>query len=397
MNLLFPTRRTSFGFLLLILAAVAYFPVAAQPCHMRISLLTCGRGEDLYATFGHSAVRVIDSSDGADYVFNYGTFDVSTPHFYWKFVRGRLMYSLSVSDFPSFMEEYHEDKREVTEQVLNLSCGEKEAIWQFLRYNYLPENRYYKYDFLFDNCSTRIRDIIGRMFGPAWKVADIVPEKGLSFRSIINRYLRTKPWERLGIDLMFGASTDAAMSSRQIMFLPRYLEEGFDSSRVNGKPLVAAKQVVYDPGPRPAATFPFYLHPLFWLTLLGAFIILLTFKHSWRVSRALLPWIDRFLFFFTGLLGVFLLFMWFGTDHRVCRWNYNLLWAFPFNLVFSFFLHRKTQGVSRYALLVILLNLFLLLGWFELPQQVPLAVLPLMAALVVRAWSLFGTSGLKLA
>lgn len=295
------------------------------------------------------------------------------------------------------MEEYHEEKRKVTEQVLNLSCAEKEAIWQFLRYNYLPENRYYKYDFLFDNCSTRIRDIIRRIFGPAWKVKDIVPEKGLSFRSIINHYLRTKPWERLGINLMFGTSTDAAMTRSEIMFLPRYLEEGFDSSTVQGRPLVQEKRVVYDPGPRPPETYPFYLHPLFWLTLLGAFIIVLTFRPSWKMARVLLPWIDRFLFFLTGVLGVFLLFMWLGTDHRVCRWNYNLLWAFPFNLVFSFFLHRRTPGVKKYALLVILLNLFLLLGWFELPQQLPLAVLPLLAALVVRSWSIFSRQGTRLA
>jgi hypothetical protein len=102
------------------------------------------------------------------------------------------------------------------------------------------------------------------------------------------------------------------------------------------------------------------------------------------------------LFFLTGLLGIFLLFMWFGTDHRVCRWNYNLLWAFPFNLIFSFFVQRDTRGVKRYATLVIVLNLFLLLGWFVMPQQLPLAVIPLVAALVVRAWHILSRPRLKL-
>src|SRR5690606_5550069 len=139
-------------------------------------------GDDLYATFGHSAVRVTDSSAGIDYVFNYGTFDFDTPHFYWKFVRGKLMYSLSAMDFPTFMQAYREEGRSVTEQVLNLSCPEKEMIWQFLQQNYLPENRDYKYDFLYDNCSTRIRDIFDKIFGPGWVVSNIIPEKGLTFR-----------------------------------------------------------------------------------------------------------------------------------------------------------------------------------------------------------------------
>lgn len=93
---------------------------------LRISLLTCGPGNDLYTTFGHTAVRVIDSS-GGDYVFNYGTFDFSTPHFYWKFTRGHLMYFLAVQNFPDFMQEYEEEHRKVTEQVLNLSEAEKQV------------------------------------------------------------------------------------------------------------------------------------------------------------------------------------------------------------------------------------------------------------------------------
>ncbi|HEX5555801.1 MAG TPA: DUF4105 domain-containing protein [Chitinophagaceae bacterium] len=397
MNSFFAAYRKCFFTLLFgVCLITGYHQVAAQSCHLRISLLTCGSGEDLYATFGHSAVRVIDSVNGGDYVFNYGTFDVDTPHFYWKFMRGRLMYSLSVSDFPDFMVEYHAEKRTVTEQVLNLSCQDKEMIWQFLRVNYMPQNRYYKYDFLFDNCSTRIRNIFTRIFGPGWKVADIVPRKDLSFRELINSYLGQKPWERLGINLMFGKSTDRAMTRQEIMFLPRYLETGLDSSLINGKPLVKSSRLIYDPGPQPEEHDPFYLHPLFWLTLLSALIIILSFNTQWRAAGALMPWIDRFLFFLTGLLGIFLLFMWFGTDHRVCRWNYNLLWAFPFNLIFSFFVQRDTRGVKRYATLVIVLNLFLLLGWFVMPQQLPLAVIPLVAALVVRAWHILSRPRLKL-
>lgn len=367
----------------------------AQTCHLRISLITVSPGSDLYATFGHSAIRVIDSINGGDYVFNYGTFNFDTPYFYWKFTRGKLMYSLSVWDYSSFMTEYHEEKRKVWEQVLELSCADKEMIWQFLRNNYLPQNRDYKYDFLFDNCSTRIRDIFVRIFGPGWQVANIVPRQALSFREIINHYLKNKPWEKLGINLMFGKLTDDTVNRMQIMFLPDYLMKGIGNSKVNGRSLVKKELVLYDPGPVVNPSYPFYLYPVFLFSLLAVFIILLSFNQQWPLSRAVLPWIDRCMFFLSGLLGFFLLFMWFGTDHQVCRWNFNLLWALPFNLIFSFYLHKNSRGVKSYASLVILLNFILLIGWFVLPQQLPLAVIPLLSILVVRAWHILAQTTMR--
>jgi hypothetical protein len=376
-------------------------PATAQPpkagCDLQISLLTCDTGQDLYAAFGHSALRIRDGQ-GDDYVFNYGTFDTDTPHFYWKFTRGRLLYSLSVSDFQTFMLEYRYEKRKVTEQLLQLSCAEKQAIWDFLRTNYAPENRYYKYDFLYDNCSTRIRDIFTRVLGAPWKVPEIVPEPGLSFREIINRYLKEKPWEKLGINLMFGPRTDGAMTSDQIMFLPDYLEEGLGRSTYQGQPLVTSTRVVYDPGPQPIKPYPFYLHPLAWMILLAIFVLGVSFSRPTHGTQRLAGWIDRCLFFLTGLLGCFLLFMWWGTDHRVCAWNMNLLWAFPLNLPFSFYAYKATRSVRRYSLWVFLANILLLLGWFVFPQQLPLEALPWVAMLAARAWRIFsrGTRSLHL-
>lgn len=392
----FEYRKWLFAFLLTAVSLSFGRSSQAQSCHLRVSLITIGVGDDLYATFGHSAVRVLDSSTGGDYVFNYGTFDFDTPHFYWKFVRGKLMYSLSAMDFSPFMEAYREEKRSVTEQVLNLTCDEKRMIWEFLQNNYRPENRDYKYDFLYDNCSTRIRDIFSRIFGPGMATSNIIPEEGLTFREIINAYLKNKPWERLGINIMFGKSTDKAMTNQQIMFLPDYLMKGADSSRINGKPFVAKKMVLYEPQNALQTGYPFYLHPLLWLSLMAIIVIILSFNGQWGFSRIFLPWIDRCLFFLTGTLGLFLLFMWFGTDHKVCAWNYNLLWAFPFNVVFSFYLPRNTRVVKRYASLVIALNLFLLLGWAVLPQKLLPEFIPVLAMLIVRAWHILSRSQMRL-
>lgn len=359
---------------------------------LQISLITCGPGEDLYSTFGHSAVRVQDYTTGGDYVFNYGTFDFSTPHFYLKFVRGRLMYFLSVQNFKDFIGVYVAENRKVTEQVLQLSPTEKEAVFQFLQHNYQPTNRYYKYDFLFDNCSTRIRDIFTKLFGKDnLEVTDIIPEEDLTFRQIIDSYLRKSPWERLGINLMFGKKADQQMTNMQIMFLPYYLMEGMDHATLNGKPLVENTATLYTPTPHPESVYPFYKYPLFWFSLGAVFIVLLSFSKS-AFSRLLLPWVDRCLFFLTGLLGCFLVFMWLGTDHQITVWNFNILWLLPFNLIFSFYFYKNTPWVRNYAILLLCINIIILAGWYVLPQQLPLVAIPVIVVLSVRAWQIISPS-----
>ncbi len=155
---------------------IIFFPlkIFAQndSCHLRISILTCSPGEELYSTFGHSAIRITDSVSHHDIVYNYGTFNFDEPGFYTKFIRGKLSFYLSTDDFESFMNEYLEEKRDITEQVLNLTCAEKYNIVMLLQANMMAANRTYKYDFTFDNCTTRLRDLIEKCCGyfhPFWK------------------------------------------------------------------------------------------------------------------------------------------------------------------------------------------------------------------------------------
>ena len=129
-------------------------------CHLRLSLLTCTPGTELYSTFGHSAIRVTDTSGKTDIIFNYGTFDFDDPAFFVKFVRGKLLYFVSIDEFENFLDQYNYEKRGITEQVLDLSCDVKKNLLIALHDNAKEENRYYKYDFVYDNCTTRIRDII---------------------------------------------------------------------------------------------------------------------------------------------------------------------------------------------------------------------------------------------
>ena len=132
-------------------------------CHLRISILTCSPGEELYSTFGHSAIRVTDSVSHNDIVYNYGTFNFDEPGFYTKFIRGKLSFYLSTDDFDSFISDYREEKRDITEQVLNLTCAEKYNVVMLLQTNMMALNRTYKYDFTFDNCTTRLRDLLEKI------------------------------------------------------------------------------------------------------------------------------------------------------------------------------------------------------------------------------------------
>ena len=161
-----------------------------------ISLLTGSPGTELYSTFGHSAIRVHDPSTGMDIVFNYGTFDFNTPNFYLKFAQGKLNYKLSIETFEQFRAGFIYENRSVVEQKFNLTQTQKNLLFALLEQNYLPENRFYKYDFFFDNCATRIRDLMITAFGEDFQYQ--YPEEwknsGLTFRNLIDMYLTNHHW-----------------------------------------------------------------------------------------------------------------------------------------------------------------------------------------------------------
>src|SRR5436190_10121911 len=197
-------------------------------CNIQISLLTCSPGEDLYLTWGHSALRIVDGSTNSDIIYNYGTFDFDDPAFYSKFTRGNLLYFVSVQKFESFFEEYQYYQRGITEQILDLSCSEKEKLVSALQENAKEENKYYKYDFMVDNCTTRLRDIVFKNANATVTSKDIRPNKKITFRNLINEYLDSSYhyWSKLGIDILLGTPVDKKLTNDEAMFLPDYLLMG---------------------------------------------------------------------------------------------------------------------------------------------------------------------------
>lgn len=354
-----------------------YSPAKAQvdtASHLRISLLTCGTGPEMWETFGHTAVRVTDTAAGTDIVYNYGTFSFSDD-FAIQFMRGKLLYYVSAYPYNIFLNEYVEAGRSVQEQLLVLNDQQKKYVSEFLQTNLLPENRAYKYDFRYDNCATRIRDIFPKTLGNTFRFGEGMPNtKPLTFRNVTDRYLYANHWERFGINLLLGSAMEKVMTNEETMFLPDFLREGIGGSTVNGRP-VTEKPVTILEGKPMAPAGPN------WPMLVMSFIALLT------IAGLLVPGWQKLgnamavlLLFVTGLLGCFMVFMWLGTDHQACRYNYNVLWALPTNLILAF---TYKKGKDRYAIVAILLMLVALVLHVLHVQELPLLQIgPLLLALL---------------
>ena len=348
---------------------------------LRISLLTCTPGEELYSTFGHSALRVIDSNSLNDIVYNYGTFNFNDDGFYLKFIRGKLMYYVSTENYRDFKYTYQIDNRGITEQVLNLNPAEKISIRNFLNENCKEANKYYKYDFFFDNCTSRLRDILKNQHDSGFCHKAVMPA-GSKFRKAIHEYLDNngKDWSKLGIDILLGRRCDAVMTAEQMQFLPDNLMKSLDSCNT-GHHLVWSESIVLRANDtlvkRPLLT------PLLFFSLLLALIIALGFVQN-KIVQNLLQGFDGLLFFLTGSLGMLLILMWTCSDHIMCRDNFNLLWAWPTHFFMAFFVNSKKAWVRKYFAFTAIILVLVLLSWFFLPQQMNNALIPFILLLIYR-------------
>ncbi len=362
----------------------------ADSTHLRISLLTCGPGdEEVWEVFGHTAVRVIDSAHHSDMVYNYGVFEFG-PGFELQFMRGKLNYCVAAEPFNGFMQEYVEAKRSVEERVLLLDWKQKEHICDFLQWNAEPENKYYKYDFFFDNCATRIRDIFPRaeVFGKAFHFGNALPEgKRLTFRDIMNRYFYRDHWTRLGVNILLGSKIDRPMTNKDIMFLPDYLRDGVGGGTVNGKPIATAP-VMLLPG---SVAWPGGINGALLLTSILAILTIagLTIK-KFRVLGSIM---SGLMLFVTGLLGCLILVMWFWTDHQGCSDNLNILWCLPTNIIIAFF---NPKGKPRYAVIAMgLIFVSLLLHLFKVQALLLPEFGPLLLALLFIYGTIYKRSKIK--
>jgi hypothetical protein len=371
-------RRT----LIILLFTLLFLPLAARDTtgnnQLRISLITCTGGNELYSIFGHSALRVIDYEKGQDLIFNFGLFDFGTPNFYLKFMQGKLKYMLGVQYTEDFMAQYRAEGRGVEEQVLNLTPDQKLEIMERLFYLYEPQNRYYLYSFLFKNCTTELRDLL--------KERTQFPEgiSSHSFREMINSSVKDMKWTKAGINLLLGSNLDKEISSFEGMFLPDSLFTGLALSSREGVPFVTETITLAPREDRSAVEkTPLLLSPEFLFALILLVVLLSLFLPRLGFADNIVLWVN-------ALFGIVLPVIILMSDHVELQNNYNLLWCNPLYfalLLAKFFRFRKSALVLTAAALISLAAMTVV--WITGLQGFELSFGLISASLAIALWRVF--------
>lgn len=343
----------------------------------KIYILTCGPGEALYASFGHTAIWVLDQESNIDEVYNYGTFDFNTHNFYLKFLSGKLDYALDVSNFEEFIAEYKRDDRWVYEQELLVSNYIKQQIYDSLCIVRLPENRFYRYDFFRNNCSTKVLDFVLAFSANKAIIDTLKTETGKTFRKALRPYIGGKSWLNLGINLLLGPFADQPMSKIQSTFLPEDLMYVISETGLAGLP-----QTIYQGNYQPpVAVDPEPSMILFWILLIVLVIEALWLKTTQKTS----DWIDAFLFSISALFGFLFLSLWAWSDHVSLHLNLNLLWANPLTIFLIWGILKRKPIFTKIILIIYgLMIFFLLINWGRMPQKLPLEIMPLVTIFAFR-------------
>ena len=351
--------RTFLGIMLLMPATFAQ----AQTDSIEVSLLTCSPHEEVYSLYGHTALRWHDMGNGDDIAFNWGVFDFKKPYFVLRFVFGLTDYELGAYPYNLFLHEYEQCGSSVTEQVLNLTTQEKFAVKKALIENLLPENKVYRYNFFYDNCSLRPRDIIERCIAGKVKYApreDYAP----TYREMVSSCTRNHPWGTFGNDMLLGLRADMATDMRQQEFLPENLMYDFDRATIyaNGeyRPLVKERRIALQPGVQ-VIEDDFPLSPTECACLLLMLSIIIAIM-EWKRRKTFKYW-DALLMTIQGLAGCILFAMLF-SQHPTTSINLQMFLINPLPLFFmpSVLRRRKTFW---WTVLTAMLVLFLIGSIFQ--------------------------------
>ncbi len=352
-------------FILSVVNATVGAQSMTNPDRIQISLLTCSPGKEVWAQYGHTAIRYYDKESGEDLAINYGIFSLDQTYFIPRFVLGMTDYRMGVQPMDMFLAQYSYEGRGVVEQVLNLSAEDKEVIYKTLQENMKPENVVYRYNYFFDNCTTRARDmLVNHLHG---KVVYPPAEEDATFRSMIHKWNNKYEWSQFGEDLLLGVNADRKTTKSEQQFLPENLRSDFDKARYNGKPLVKETNVLLDAETEVAEpVFP--LSPLS-IALIFAVISLVMMLFSYRRQQVYWAW-DLALMLTSGLMGIIFFVMIF-SQHPCVSLNFILLFFNPLPLFFLYSTIKKKKVIwwKIWGVLIIL-------GLFgSLFQEIPLPIL----------------------
>lgn len=361
-------------FILSVVNATVGAQSMTNPDRIQISLLTCSPGKEVWAQYGHTAIRYYDKESGEDLAINYGIFSLDQTYFIPRFVLGMTDYRMGVQPMDMFLAQYSYEGRGVVEQVLNLSAEDKEVIYKALQENMKPENVVYRYNYFFDNCTTRARDmLVNHLHG---KVVYPPAEEDATFRSMIHKWNNKYEWSQFGEDLLLGVNADRKTTKSEQQFLPENLRSDFDKARYNGKPLVKETNVLLDAETEVAEpVFP--LSPLS-VALIFAVISLVMMLFSYRRQQVYWAW-DLALMLTSGLMGIIFFVMIF-SQHPCVSLNFILLFFNPLPLFFLYSTIKKKKIIwwKIWGVLIIL-------GLFgSLFQEIPLPILIVASFLLIH-------------
>lgn len=347
----------------------------------KVSLLTTYPGDDLHSAFGHSTLWVYDPVTETDRVYSYGTFDFEQANFYLNFVKGHLNYMLSTSNMEEHYLMAQYEKRKMLRQELLLDSLQRQKLYDFLEWNALVENRYYLYDFYLDNCATRIRDVLKKTLGTEL-VFDTTLHTPNSFRDWMNMFLTNHPISALGMNVGLGGPSDRVTDWNTQMYLPFNLKMAFANAKLSGKDFTG-EDVEILPMPDRAAEQNYFIPTLFCFLLFLA--LFLTWKLEVLPKTTLL--FDILIFLIPFITGIILTLLWTSTDHWVCAWNTDLLWANPLAASYLFLLGKWKH--QKWVLYTSTLGLLLSIGYlsigFTLTEKPIVLLFPYILALQLRA------------
>ena len=374
-------------YLLTLTCALFLFQANAQlqlSKESEVSILTIGPGFVLNDAFGHSAIRIKDPLQNIDLIFDYGRYDFQAKGFYLNFAKGKLDYEIGWTYSEDFISNYKLQQRRVTAQIINLTLKEKQNLFEGLQTNIQPQNKSYSYDFFYNNCATKIKDVLVDTSNK--NISFLTPEnfEQLSFRELIRSHVPQNSWGGLGIDAALGSVIDRLASVEEHLFLPKYLDEILKHSKFDPEAtkLVLRSEVLNQTQKSKPSTF--WWSPLVILGLVSITIIGMTY-YDWT-SKSRNKFLDALLFFTTGSIGILILFLWFATDHTATAYNYNFLWAFGFNLLLLPTVLKpkpKKRFVGYLKFLILLLTLMLLHSLTGV-QAFNYTIIPLWIALLIR-------------
>jgi len=354
-----------------------------------ISIITIGPGNLLNDAFGHNGFRI--KNEFSDVIYDYGRYNFDDPNFYLNFAQGKLKYLMGKASGKNVIAFYRRQNRSIKEQVLNLNTTEKQKLTNYLLNNIKPENKAYLYDFFYDNCATKIRDVTETALNSNIKYENPEVYKTETFRTLIQNNLHWNSWGSFGIDVALGSIIDKEAQPREYMFLPENIFQFFEKATFKNseKPIVKESKILY----KQNGTFKkgsFLISPIVIMSLIALFILWITYNDYKKKKRS--KWLDTVIFAITGTIGVLLLLLWFATDHTGTANNYNILWAFPISLLAilqSIKTIPKRWYIGFLKLLIIMLCL-MALHWSIGVQQFAPVLLPIALALLLRYVYLIG-------